>query len=169
MALEASDLNDGQILAATTQRVDSRGFTQFNVLLPSGRKLCSEWIAEDHKKQGLRLWVDHVRGAAVADAQEEQAAKLAKARRDTPAPTGAVPTSVSTTQSTDTATAGTLPPVPTPAGVEDMARAQLKELDAFIQHLQIEIGERTIKKSVAEKQRSQWLKILNSLTEVENV
>lgn len=81
MALEASDLNDGTILQQTKQNTDARGSVQFEIILPSGRKLTSEFIARDNAKKALYSWIETVKEQAVADSNAERLERAAKARR----------------------------------------------------------------------------------------
>lgn len=81
MALESSDLNDGQILQQTRQITDERGNIQFNITLPSGRVLKSEFMRKDDARAGMRKWLDVVKEQAVADSNAERLERAAKARR----------------------------------------------------------------------------------------
>lgn len=81
MALEASDLNDGQILQQTKQRTDPKGNIQFVIKLPSGRDLTSEWIQKDNVRAAMKTWLEVVKEQAVADSNAERLERAAKSRR----------------------------------------------------------------------------------------
>lgn len=81
MALESSDLNDGQILQQTKQVEDARGSIQFSIVLPSGRTLKSEFMSRDNARAGMRKWLDVVKEQAIADSNAERLERAAKARR----------------------------------------------------------------------------------------
>lgn len=81
MALETSDLNDGQILQQTKQVTDARGSIQFSIQLPSGRLLTSEFMSKDNARAGMRKWLEVVKEQAVADSNAERLERAAKSRR----------------------------------------------------------------------------------------
>lgn len=81
MALEASDMNDGTILQQTKQLTDNKGQIQFNITLPSGRILKSEFMSKDNARQGMRQWLEVVKEQAVADSNAERLERAAKGRR----------------------------------------------------------------------------------------
>lgn len=81
MALESSDLNDGQILQQTRQVEDARGSIQFNITLPSGRILKSEFMRRDDARAGMRKWLEVVKEQAVADSNAERLERAAKGKR----------------------------------------------------------------------------------------
>lgn len=81
MALEASDLNDGTILQQTRQNTDARGNIQFEITLPSGRLLKSEFINKDNARKALFAWIESVKEQAVADSNAERLERAAKSRR----------------------------------------------------------------------------------------
>ncbi len=81
MALESSDLNDGQILQQTKQRTDPKGNIQFVIKLPSGRDLTSEWIQKDNVRTAMKTWLEVVKEQAVADSNAERLERAAKSRR----------------------------------------------------------------------------------------
>lgn len=80
MALEAADLNDGQILQATKQNVDARGNIQFSISLPMGKELKSEFISPDNARQALKTWLEVVKEQAIAEAKEHRLAQQRKAQ-----------------------------------------------------------------------------------------
>lgn len=81
MALEASDLNDGTILQQTKQITDPKGNIQFNITLPSGRLLKSEFMRKDDAREALKKWLEVVKEQAVADSNAERLERAAKSRR----------------------------------------------------------------------------------------
>lgn len=81
MALEASDLNDGTILQQTRQNTDARGNIQFEITLPSGRLLKSEFINKDNARKALFAWIESVKEQAVADSNAERLERAAKSKR----------------------------------------------------------------------------------------
>jgi hypothetical protein len=82
MALEGSDINDGDILTATKQATDTSGKMQFSIILPLGKKLTSEWFPQEDGRKAIMAWVEAVRQAAL----DEQAEAMAAARRNSRAP-----------------------------------------------------------------------------------
>lgn len=158
--VEAGDINDTQILNATTQRKDVRGLTQFLFKLPSGVEINSEWIPDDHLKQALRLWVDAVRSRIVEDAA---ALRRAKAKPSTPATTGTEQSSANTTRSSDTvAVASESIAASDPL---EMARTTLASLDAKIVLLHNHINAQQAVLASAEIERKRWAKVVSALLE----
>lgn len=80
--LEASDMNDGDILAKTTQINCPKGGTKFKYVLADGHEITSECVSEDNKRKALHGWVDAVKSAAVSRARAEREEQLARARRN---------------------------------------------------------------------------------------
>ncbi len=158
--IESGDINDGTILTATAQRTDARGFFRFVIKLPSGKDLCSEWIAPDHKKEALRKWIEVARGAIVEDAT---ALRRAKAVPSTPASTGTEPSSASGMQNTATAAAdSTLRVVSDPL---EMAQKMHALLDAQVKDLYIKRENVRVDLAKAEHERDRWAKVLTILQE----
>lgn len=81
MALEASDLNDGTILQQTRQNTDVKGNIQFEITLPSGRLLKSEYINKDNARKALFAWIESVKEQAVVDSNAERLERVAKSMR----------------------------------------------------------------------------------------
>ena len=88
--IEASDMNDGDILRDTVQKNDGKGNIMFEYLLPSGRKLTSEWVNPDNRRKAIMAWLDAVKSQAALDSQVEEERRnamlreaQAKRRRDT--------------------------------------------------------------------------------------
>jgi hypothetical protein len=162
--LEAGDLNDSQILAATRQAKDERGATQFSLVLPSKRKLVSEWIAEDKLRDALQVWLDTVRREVVEDARAE---RIARAHAHMLAQTGTDKQSASGIPSTSPATAPSAADHVVAAGVDPLeyAKARVKLLTELSSSLNVELGSLSSKLTTVDKQLSQWTKILSSLTE----
>lgn len=158
--LEAGDINDNAILSNTTQRTDARGLIQLRVTLPSGRLLCSEWIAQDNKKIALRKWVEVVRAETVEDAN---AARRARAKPSTPAPTGTEQSSASGTPSTVTAPADTaLPAVSDPL---EMAQKMFERLDKEVSELVALREDVNARLHKASNERDRWVRVINVLKE----
>jgi hypothetical protein len=63
MSLEAKDINDGAILAATMQEAGANGSARFSIILPDGHRLCSEWIGEQNVRRARVAWLDQVKAA----------------------------------------------------------------------------------------------------------
>jgi hypothetical protein len=80
MSLETRDLNDGAILAATTQTRNDNESIRFSYVLPSGRKMCSEWISPDNRRKAMGAWLDAVKAAIVEDVDKLRREKAASAR-----------------------------------------------------------------------------------------
>lgn len=162
--IEAGDINDNAILSNTVQSTDQRGFFRFKITLPSGRLLCSEWIAPDHKKQAIRNWVEVVRAETVADVDAE---RRATAKRTTPVPTGAEQSYVSGTPSS--ATVDAMEKVLQHARQLDnpdpfvMAKNQVDRLDKTIEVLQNQINEWSQKREALVSERMRWMKVVAAL------
>lgn len=74
MALEGKDINDSDILGATSQMSDESGTKiQFTTVLPSGRKLESEFFPIDMKRKAMVAWLDVVRQSRIDDAETVRA------------------------------------------------------------------------------------------------
>lgn len=73
MALEGRDINDGDIIGQTRQVANDKGHIQFQIDLPSGREVTSEWLNEDNRKKALLPWVEAVKREMVTDAEEVRA------------------------------------------------------------------------------------------------
>jgi hypothetical protein len=80
MALEAADLNDGAILQQTKQNRDMRGNVQFEIVLPMGKVLTSEFINPDNAREALKKWLEVVKEQAIAEAKEHRLAQQRKAQ-----------------------------------------------------------------------------------------
>lgn len=179
--IETSDMNDGDILAKTTQvPCGKNGGTQFKYVLPDGHEIKSECVPEEHKKTALHRWVDAVKEAAVARAREERAELAAKIRRQkvdaelaaaeeaerqrsqliVPGGTGAAlrpvePTYVAPARVT--ASAGTQP-----AGTDPVAMAKSELVNATL-----EVQELAPKLAAAQQRVAQWRAVLQALQAVE--
>jgi hypothetical protein len=85
--VEASDLNDGDILALTREEVTENGQFRFVYVGREGEEpVTSDWISQEHKKKVLRSWVDGVKNAIIARSQDKlreanEAAMEARAKR----------------------------------------------------------------------------------------
>src|SRR5271166_2729739 len=89
--VEASDINDGDIMANTRERVNNQGQFQFVYIPPDGSDpIESDWIQQDHKKKVILGWCEGVKGAIISRGQAGMAAaneaameaKLKKLRED---------------------------------------------------------------------------------------
>lgn len=85
--VEASDLNDGDLLALTREEVTENGQFRFVYIGREGEEpITSEWISQEHKKKVLRGWVDGVKEMIIARSQQKireanEAALEARARK----------------------------------------------------------------------------------------
>lgn len=73
MGLEGRDISDSEILEATRQVVNDQGKLQFQINLPSGREVTSEFFPQDLRKKAMMTWLDVVRQSRVDDAEEVRA------------------------------------------------------------------------------------------------
>jgi hypothetical protein len=84
--IEASDLNDGDILARTRENVNPNGLFQFVYIPDDGSEhVTSDWVDQEHKKKLTRVWVDGVKNAIISRAQAKitaakEAAEEARAK-----------------------------------------------------------------------------------------
>lgn len=70
--IEASDLNDGDILARTREKVDNAGRFQFVYIPEDGSApIESDWIQQDFKKKVIGQWVEGVKGAIIGRGQSK--------------------------------------------------------------------------------------------------
>lgn len=77
-------LGDGDIIGSTRQVTAPSGLTQFQITLPSGREVESEWLREDQLKKALLPWIETIKQELQADADEVRAkARRAAAERTT--------------------------------------------------------------------------------------
>lgn len=68
--IETSDINDGDILARTRERVNPNGLFQFVYIPDDGSEdVTSDWVDQEHKKKLTRAWVDGVKSAIISRAQ----------------------------------------------------------------------------------------------------
>lgn len=68
--IEASDINDGDIMANTRERVNANGQFQFVYIPPDGSDpIESDWISQDHKKKVILGWCEGVKGAIISRGQ----------------------------------------------------------------------------------------------------
>jgi hypothetical protein len=67
--IEATDINDGDILAATRENVNSNGQMQFVYIPADGEPITSDWISQEHKKKSIMPWVDGVKAALISRSQ----------------------------------------------------------------------------------------------------
>src|SRR5271157_3131023 len=73
--VEASDINDGDIMANTRERVNNQGQFQFVYIPPDGSDpIESDWIQQDHKKKVILGWCEGVKGAIISRRQAGMAA-----------------------------------------------------------------------------------------------
>ena len=68
-SVEASDINDGDIINMTKMEQDAQGRSKFHADLPSGRHLESDWVMPDGLRRSRLLWIDAVKQNIIADAQ----------------------------------------------------------------------------------------------------
>lgn len=73
MADMPSSGDDGQIIEKTVQHRNDKGWVQFEIVLPSGRKVNSEWLNEDQLKKALVPWVEAVKQQMQVDREEYDA------------------------------------------------------------------------------------------------
>ena len=67
--IEASDLNDGDIIAMSQVEEGADGRVRFHATLPSQRKIESDWIMQDNLRKMRLQWVEAVKQHIIADAQ----------------------------------------------------------------------------------------------------
>lgn len=164
--IEAGDINDSQILSATVQSTDPRGLIKYTYTLPSGRLLCSEWIAPDNAKLALRKWVEVVREQHVEDASAQRRAKV---KPSTPATTGTGPSSASTTPNSGTAAA--MDRVLQRAKQLDnpdplvFAQQRVDALNERVYALDKEVEQKTSELAKARQELGRWKKVIDSLEE----
>src|SRR5271165_3024605 len=73
--IEDSDINDGDIMANTRERVNNNGQFQFVYIPPDGSDpIESDWIQQDHKKKVILGWCEGVKGAIISRGQAGMAA-----------------------------------------------------------------------------------------------
>lgn len=70
---DARTIGDGDIIQATRQNTNPSGLTQFEITLPSGRRIESEWLREDQLKKALLPWIETIKAEMQADADEVRA------------------------------------------------------------------------------------------------
>lgn len=153
MALELSDLNDGAILTSTRMVTNEQGHVQFSILLPSGRKIHSEWIPDDKKREALQAWLSAVKDAALADAEEEHA----KSRRaPLPEPSPAAPA--------ETLTAIRASSTTTESDPMAWAQSRAKLAAELVEDLKRTVDDLTVKLETARTDLLRWNVIVSSLT-----
>lgn len=180
--VETSDMNDGDILAKTTQIPCGKGGSQFKYILPDGHPITSECVSQEQKKQALHAWVDAVKGAAVArvkSEREELAARIRRQKADAAAaneaqnaeamglivPAGTAAASQTPVQQTNSGAAPSVELVrqtgaPSSTDPVAMAKAELVRAAMEVQELQPRL--------VAAQQRvAQWQAVLGALQAVE--
>lgn len=177
--LETSDMNDGDILAKTTQ-VPCKGGHQFKFILPDGHPIISECVNAENKARALHLWVDVVKSSAVARVRaerEELAAKIRREKADAEAeerdrqalivPEGtSAPSSVAAspvTRFVPSVIGAELVPSSAPSSPGDpvaMARGELVRAALEVQQLQPQLA-------AAQQRVAQWQAVLNALQAVE--
>lgn len=82
---DARTVGDGDIIQATRQNTNPSGLTQFEITLPSGRRIESEWLREDQLKKALLPWIETIKAEMQADAEEVRAiARRAAVERSKP-------------------------------------------------------------------------------------
>lgn len=81
IGISQSDYNDQEILDKSRMDVAPNGAVRFHYTLPSGRELCSEWVAEEKKKGAALIWCQAVRDAIVQDVTEIQRKKIGEGPR----------------------------------------------------------------------------------------
>lgn len=100
VGLEASEINDKEILSATRQMTRGDGALKFKITLTDGHKIESEWVNPDHKQKALQNWCEVVRGQVMAranaalEAEKERQLKAkqeAEAKKELIVPTGTLP------------------------------------------------------------------------------
>jgi hypothetical protein len=68
--VEPSDLNDGDILANTREKVNDQGQMQFVYIPPDGSDhIMSDWIQQEHKKKVILGWCEGVKNAIIQRGQ----------------------------------------------------------------------------------------------------
>jgi hypothetical protein len=78
--IEMSDLNDGDIMANTRERVNNAGQFQFVYIPPDGTDpIESDWIQQDFKKKVILGWCEGVKSAIIGRGQAGMAAANAAA------------------------------------------------------------------------------------------
>ena len=59
--LEGSDINDGQILQNTVVNTNDSGKVQYQITLPDGFVLKSDWVSQEQANRATTMWCDSVR------------------------------------------------------------------------------------------------------------
>lgn len=79
-AVQASDINDGEIINKTQQETDDKGRMRFHYVLPDGSPLSSDWVMPDLVRSARWQWVEAVKGAIVGQAQRAVDVTMSAAR-----------------------------------------------------------------------------------------
>jgi hypothetical protein len=166
--LEAGDLNDSAILASTTQTRGANGSVQFAIVLPGGRRMVSEWVAEDKLKDALQTWLGTVRAQAVEAAREE---RIARGRAAMLAQTGQEKSSANGTPNTAPADVAYTASRAAQVGADPLeyARHQLSGYARKVEELKQQIAVLTAELDRATRLQGRWFTVVSSLTESENV
>lgn len=81
--IEASDLNDGDILARTREKVDNAGRFQFVYIPDDGSApIESDWIQQDFKRKVTGQWIEGVKSAIIGRGQASLQAANEKAAEE---------------------------------------------------------------------------------------
>ena len=161
--IEQNDINDGTVIQGTTQRTDEKGNVRFVYTLPSGKVMCSEWIAPDMRKTALVRWLDAVRANIVDDLNTTRRERIEAAKAMTqPRPTSAepavldrVPAETSSPQ-TVTAVADTTDPLAYIRSQVEAAEYAYSEAVNALQIAELALTE-------AATRRARWRKVLDAL------
>lgn len=143
---EGRDLNDTEILAATTRPPNDKGQVQFRITLPSGREMKSEWMIAEESKKGVIPWLEYVREQVDVDRANQEALKSRE--MDT--------TSVSTAEESSTKEDSSQSPIDYVTQQRDTYRSVVERLEHELKATQNDLAE-------ARDNLEDWQKIVDSL------
>lgn len=187
--VEASDLNDGEIISATRKLSDDGGKTiSFAYTLPNGQELKSEPVQADLVGKAIFGWLDAVKASIVEISQpvvdEEALERKLREQRDRDFATPGIQPVAGVKQSDLNAVVaggripGTAPiredyidatgqaggPAPLPADAKGYVRAKLAEAKAVVAMLSTQIKQRQVALRKAEQAVEEFQTALKALT-----
>lgn len=179
--------DDGWVLSNTKQLTSKQGM-KFEIVLPSGRKVESEWFAAEHARRALLTWIATIKAENESDQSNtrmqarQNAEKLGLLNRPKPktdnhdAPLDSAPTAgrvLSIPQKSETAPTITLPVSSTPAvpslstpstGPDAFARDGLAQARADAERWKAEAGNAMERWQAAQRDVEKWERILAAIS-----
>lgn len=168
VGIEASDINDGDVISGTRQMGGPNGTVIFQYTLPTGRVISAEPVQSDLVSKAIFPWIEFVKQTIVEEGRVANDAAL-KAQRDKDwATPGIQPVAGATVDDVRRLVGGHIPgeepvPEPLPSDAKAYVRAKLNEAKRAVKMLKESIKSRQTALKAQEKAVRDWTATVKAL------